>query len=93
MTDRCSIAAARRDLPALVREAEAGGTVELTRRGKAVAIIVGCRRFKRLVPSRRGFIEAYGEFLRDTDLAELAFDPDDLFAGARDSAPGREVCM
>jgi hypothetical protein len=32
----------------------------------------------------RGFSEAYGDFTREFDLEELAIDPDELFAGARD---------
>ena len=80
MTGRCSIADTRRRPLAPVREAEAGGAVELTRRSKAVAV-------------SGGFVATWREFLRDAALAELAFDPDDLFVGARDPAPGREVRM
>ncbi|MDZ7669890.1 MAG: type II toxin-antitoxin system prevent-host-death family antitoxin [Gammaproteobacteria bacterium] len=38
MSDRHSIAEARSNLPRLVREAESGKAVELTRRGEAVAV-------------------------------------------------------
>ena len=45
-----SIAETRRNLPSLVREAENGRTVRLTRRGKPVALLIGQREFERLVP-------------------------------------------
>ena len=91
MTEKHSIAEARRNLPRLVREAERGRTVELTRRGDPVAVLVGCRTFERLAAGRRGFAEAFREFEAAVDLADLAFDPDELFAGARDTAPGRRA--
>ena len=39
----------------------------------------------------RRFSEAYGDFTREFDLEELAINPDELFAGARDDIHGREV--
>ena len=91
MIEKHSIAEARRNLPRLIREAEHGKTVELTRRGEAVAVLVGRRTFEQLAAGRRGFAEAYREFSKTFDLSELALDPDELFTGARDAAPGREV--
>lgn len=64
---------------------------ELTRRGEAVAVLVGRRMFKRLAADRQGFAETYREFSKTFDLPELDLDPDELFAGARDASPGREV--
>ena len=91
MTDKHSIAEARRNLPRLVREAEEGMEVALTRRGKPVAVLIGWRRFERLASNRRGFTAAYRDFTNESDLAELALDPDDLFARTRESTPGRDV--
>lgn len=91
MTEKHSIADARRNLPRLIREAENGKTVELTRRGEPVAVLVGHRLFQRLFTNRRGFTAAYRDFLEAVDLSELDLDPDELFEGVRDKAPGREV--
>ena len=91
MARRESIADARRNLPSLVREAESGGAVELTRRGEPVAALIGRRQYERLTSRLRGFTEAYGEFAREVDLEDLAIDPDEVFAGSRDKARGREV--
>ena len=91
MTEKYSITEARRNLPRLIRKAEHGETVELTRRGETVAVLVGQRTFERLTAGRRSFAEAYREFKTTVDLAELDLDPDELFAGARDPSPGRQV--
>lgn len=91
MFEKLSIAEARRNLPSLIREAERGKTVELTRRGEPVAVLVGHRMFGRLTAGRRGFADAYREFVQSVDLAELGLDPDALFDGVRGSTPGRDV--
>ena len=91
MTDKHSIAEARRNLPKLVRAVEHGMAVELTRRGKPVAVLVGCKRYERLVSSRRSFLTAYQTFRNESDLTELALDPDKLFARQREKTPGRDV--
>ena len=93
MTQKHSIADARRNLPRLIREAEQGRTVELTRRGEAVAVIVGHRTLEQLASGRRGFAETYHEFSNTADLAALCLDPDELFEGVRDASPGHDVCM
>lgn len=91
MAKRHSIAEARNNLPTLVREAESGKAVELTRRGEPVAVLIGRRQYERLTMRYRGFSEAYREFTREVDLDELEIDPDELFAGARDDVQGREI--
>lgn len=91
MTKRRSIAEARTNLPSLVREAESGQAVELTRRGEPVAVLVGRKQYMRLTGKRRRFVEAYEKFVGEFDLALLDLDPDELFAGARDKTRGREV--
>ena len=90
MADQHSIAEARRNLPRLVREAELGKTVRLTRRGKPVAVLLGHRSFERIVAGRRRFSEAYEEFTRTVDLSELDLDPAELLEGVRDTSSGRE---
>ena len=91
MGDRHSISEARSNLPRLVREAERGKAVELTRRGEAVAVLIGRRQYERLTGRYRSFFDAYEEFTKNVDLAELAIDPDDLFAGTRDETRGRDI--
>lgn len=91
MDERRSIAEARKDLPTLVREAESGKTVELTRRGESVAVLIGQRQYQRLISPSRRFSEAWEDFVREVGPASLKIDPDDVFAEVRDDAPGRNT--
>lgn len=91
MIEKHSITEARRNLTKLVREAEGGKTMALTRRGNPVAVLVSRRTFERLAAGRQGFVEAYGAFVGTVDLPELALDPDELFGGMRDTEPGCDV--
>lgn len=91
MTKRRSIAEARNNLPQLIREAEAGEPIELTRRGEGVAVLLGRQHYERLTAGTRRFSEAWDEFRSEVDLAELDVDPDEIFADARDRDPGRDA--
>ena len=90
MTERYSITEARRNLSRLVHEAERGKTVELTRRGESVAMLVSRRRFEQLASRHAGFAEAYRTFAERVDLAKLDLDPDQLFSGVRADTQGRD---
>lgn len=91
MTYRHSIAEARSNLPRLVREAERGKAVELTRRGEPVAVLIGRQQFERLTGQYRAFSDAFQEFADKVDIADLAIDPDEVFGGTRDDSRGRDV--
>ncbi len=91
MTQQYSIAHARGNLPSLIREAENGRTVELTRCGELVAVLVGRRTFEPLSTGRRGFVDAYRDSREAFDLNALALDPDELFEGTRDAVSGRRI--
>ena len=90
MTKQYSIAEARNNLPGVVHEAEGGARVELTRRGKPVAVLLGIEDYERLSQGRRDFWEAYEELRQEFDFAELGIDPDEIFGDVRDPSPGRE---
>jgi prevent-host-death family protein len=90
VTKRNSIADARSNLPQLIREAEAGKTVELTRRGEGVAVLIGWKQYERLTSQRRSFSEALEDFKRQVSLAELNIDPDEVFGDVRDEDPRRD---
>ncbi|WP_038098092.1 type II toxin-antitoxin system Phd/YefM family antitoxin [Thioalkalivibrio sp. HK1] len=92
MSDQYSISEARISLPRIVREAENGRRIELTRRGKVVAVLTGKSSGDRTIERQhRGFMEAYNDFARSVDLAELDIDPDEVFACVRDQSSEREV--
>ena len=91
MTDRHSIAEARRNLPALIREAENGKEVELTRRGEPVTILISHRAFKHLTSIRRGFVTAYRDFTTNIDVSNLELNPDELFKDVREETAGHDI--
>lgn len=85
-----SIAEARANLPTLIDQVEAGAAVELTRRGKGVAIMISVAEYQRLRSKRTTFQDCYQKFLKKHSLADVGLEPD--FAGKlRDRNPGRKV--
>jgi prevent-host-death family protein len=92
MSKRYSIAEARSNLPAIVDQAEAGLEIELTRRGKPVAVVVSLREFGRRQNEGRGFSDAYKKFLKKYSLKEIGLE-EDFFRAIREKGAGREVSL
>jgi prevent-host-death family protein len=84
-----SIAEARDHLTAILRDVERTTAVELTRRGKPVAVILSIDEYRRLSAPAGSFSDAYARFREQIDLADLELGPE-LFEGIRDAEPGRE---
>lgn len=89
MTNTYSIAKARDQFTALVHNLEHQPLIQLTRRGKPVAVLLSIAEYERLSTPKVGFWQAYDKFRHETDLTDLEIDPS-LF-NERDSSPGREV--
>jgi prevent-host-death family protein len=87
-----SIAEARHNLAALVHELERQPLIQLTRRGKPVAVLLSVREYQRLVNSPSHFWEAYTTFRASTDLAQLDIGLG-TFKGLRDKSAGREASL
>lgn len=87
-----SLAEARDNLTAIVRDVEKITAVELTRRGKAVAVIVSIDEYHRLTRPAGSFSAALERFRRQVDLTDMASGPD-IFEGVRDIDPGREPAL
>lgn len=90
MAQSYAIAEARANLPTLIAEVEAGVAVELTRRGKVVAVMISVAEYQRLRSKRVSFQVAYQEFLKRHSLAEVGVEPD-FARKVRDRSPGRKV--
>ena len=91
VSKRYSIASARSNLATIVDEAEAGQDIELTRRGKAVAVVISLRELERLRgKAHSSFGDAYRRFLKAHPLDQLGLD-DDYFKRLRDRSSGRKV--
>jgi prevent-host-death family protein len=69
-----TIASARAKLADIVDEVEAGSDVELTRRGKKVAVVMSDARYARLHGKRVAFMTAYETFRTAHDLADAGLD-------------------
>jgi prevent-host-death family protein len=91
MMKRYSIAEARNNFTSLVHAAEAGARVELTRRGKPIAVLLALSEYQRLSDKRSGFTEIYQDFLRrNPEFADNAVEPEEWLRDIRDSTPGRD---
>ena len=88
MGEQHSIAEARSNLPDLIKKAEAGTAVELTRRGEPVAVLIGRKQYERLATPSRHFSEAWDDFAGEAELDALDIDPDEVFADVRVRAAG-----
>lgn len=83
-----SIATARSNLPALVHLAEEGQAVEITRRGKPVAILLSTLAYRRLATRTVDLFEGIKAFRKRYDLGSLRLD--DALTDLRDRSPGRQ---
>ncbi len=92
MPKQYSIAEARSNLPTIVDQAEAGQEVELTRRGKPVAVVISLRELARLRGERGSFGAAYQRFLKAHPLQAIGLD-EGFFASTRTKAAGRKVAL
>lgn len=87
MTDslpQYSIAQARDQLPQLIHTAEQGTPIEITRRGKRVAVILSAEEFDRLSSTKGTFGKSLAEFRRRWGIETLDLNPDEVFKDVRD---------
>ncbi|MGQ0656050.1 MAG: type II toxin-antitoxin system Phd/YefM family antitoxin [Betaproteobacteria bacterium] len=90
MTKTYSVADARARLPDILDEVETGKEVQLTRRGRPVAVVVSPRRYDALRNGRASFAEAYRAFLGRQPGGQVDLDAE-FFDSLRDRGTGRAV--
>jgi prevent-host-death family protein len=90
MAQRYSVAEARVKLSTIVDEVEAGQEVQLTRRGKPVAVVLSLREFERLRRKRGNFGGAYEAFVQKHALSASGLERN-FAASVRDRSRGRCV--
>jgi prevent-host-death family protein len=83
---------ARATLTAIVDEVCRGKHIELTRRGRPVAVMVPVQEYKRLRSGRPGFTEAYRRFLDRFPLHEVGLEAR-FIESLRAADPGRDVLL
>lgn len=79
-----SVADARTHLTRLLRQVEAGGPVQITRRGKPVAVLLSQADYQRLAPPRRSFTEFVREWRAAMADQNASFAEAQDFEGLRD---------
>ena len=92
MLKRYSIAEARNHFTALIHKVEQDAAIELTRRGKPVAVILSVWQYQQLHAEKRGFWGAFTTFRAKFDLQQLDVQPE-IFKELRDKSDGREVAF
>jgi len=90
MQKEFSIAEAKNKLSTLIHYVEKGPCVELTRRGKPVAVLLSIQEYERLSRKYTGFWSAVSEFRRKVADEGIEISDSD-FKGLRDLSVGREV--
>jgi antitoxin Phd len=87
-----SIAEARDRLAKLVHEAERGAPIEITRRGKPVAVLVSLSEYQRLRKGENGFWHSLQRFRNEVDIEKAGIEAG-IFEGLRDRTVGRGVTL
>lgn len=90
MLNSYSIVEARNRFAELVHDLQRVGRIEVTRRGRRVAILLSVEEYERLRSDKPDFWSAYQAFRQQHDLASLDIGPE-VFDGVRDRSTGREV--
>jgi antitoxin Phd len=90
MQEEFSIAEAKNKLPSIIHYVEQGPYIKLTRRGKAVAVLLSIKEYERLSHGYSGFWDALSKFRQDIKDETIDISDKD-FEGLRDRDAGREV--
>ena len=90
MQKRFSIAEAKDKLPRIVHDVEKGPSVEFTRRGKPVAVLLSIREYEKLSCKSKGFWDSLSRFRETMNDDGIEID-DNIFAGLRDHEIGRKI--
>lgn len=87
---KVSVAEARQNFARLIKRAQQGRAIEITRRGEPVAVLLSAAEYLVLTGERPSFVEAIDR-IRDRLGVEGLGIGDEELDGLRDESPGREV--
>lgn len=83
MADSYSISEAKNQLPRLVHDLESGGAIQLTRRGRPVAVLLSIEEYRRVSADRRAFWANVAAFRQEHGLDEAGVEPEEWLVDAR----------
>ncbi len=89
---KVSVAEARQHFARLIKRAEQGKAIEITRRGEPVAVLVSAAEYSAFTGERPSFVDAT-RLVRErlgVDALEIG---DADFEGLREQSPGRDVSL
>ena len=89
---KVSVAEARQHFARLIKRAEHGNAIEITRRGKPVAVLLSASEYAAITGERASFIEAVTQVRNRMDVEALDIGDTD-FDDLRDRSPGREITL
>lgn len=87
-----SVAEVRQNFARLIRSAEDGTAIEITRHGEPVAVLLSAAEYLALTQERPRFVEVLAS-LRERLAVERLGIGDQEFEALRDEAPGRKVAL
>ena len=89
---RYSVAEVRQNFARLIRSAERGKAIEITRHGEPVAVLLSAAEYLALTRERPRFAEVLDDVRERLGVERLGID-DKEFEALRDEAPGRKVTL
>jgi len=89
---RVSVAEARQNFARLIKRAQQGRPIEITRRGESVAVLLSAAEYLMLKGERPSFAAAIGRVRERLGVDALEIG-DEEFNGLREKSPGREVAL
>ncbi len=87
-----SISEAKNKLPAIIHAVEIGSSVELTRHGKPVAVLLSVNDYNQMKKRGQSFWNALCDFRKTVASQGIAMD-NPFSDGLRDRSDGREVIL
>jgi antitoxin Phd len=90
MAKSFSVAEARQHFPRLIRTAERGRAVEITRRGRPVAVLLSASEYLSLTSQRPSFADAVVSLRSRLAVANLGIGSEE-FEGLREKSSGRRI--
>jgi prevent-host-death family protein len=85
-----SVADACNHFAEIVHDLKHVSQIEVTRRGRPVAILISVEEFEKSRSGNLDFADAYGAFRSTVDLTQAGIEPE-IFEGLRDASPGGEM--
>ena len=90
--NKVSVAEARQHFARLIERAQQGKTIEITRRGEPVAVLLSASEYSAITGEHPSFIDATRLVRERLGVDELEIGDMD-FEGLREESPGREISL